>query len=255
MKKKLPLWVFAAEGGDSPGAGATGQQQAAGGVGQQGLPQVSGPPRVTTDSGGDSDPTEGADGAPSQFVDGDGERFGFPANTALAQMTEPQRTEYWRHKAKKHEARASARQDYDALKSELTELKSRHQTESEKALEAARAEGRTTAARELGEKAVDIHVNALVSVGRLSRAAADAALAVLDKAKLIGEDGMVDDEKLTQFLDHYAGPVTGGDETPDGEPAGPPQSPRWRRDPHQGNRGSKARPVRSGAELRQLYNL
>lgn len=81
---------------------------------------------------------------------------GFPENTPLTEMSVEQREAYHKYHSRQWQARAEARSDYDAIKAkaaELDKLREASQTEQERAVAAARAEGAAEAARTANEKA------------------------------------------------------------------------------------------------------
>lgn len=189
------------------------------------------------DHGGDN---SGSDGSDDGDASGSGDdQNGFPANTPVAEMEPAQQTAYWKHQARKHQSRADARKDYDQIKTERDTLRSQGQTPADKALEDARAEARKTAIQELGERAVDIHVNALAAAGRMTEDAAEVILDGLDRKKYLTADGELDHAKLSKYLDIVA-------PRRDGEGGG------TGRDPHQGRgRGGSTKPsgINAGREM------
>jgi hypothetical protein len=83
----------------------------------------------------------GGDPKPLSLTE-DGETYEFPPDTRVADMTEAQKTEYWRHKARKHEKASKDRADYDAIKQELDDLKAAGLTQEQKDRQAAIDEAR-----------------------------------------------------------------------------------------------------------------
>lgn len=133
---------------------------------------------------------------------------GFPAETPVSEMTPEQKAEYWKHKARKHEATAKARADYDDLRSQLEELQKQKLTAEEQAVEAAREEGRregaTSTAEKLTRVAVRAEVRAVLAASGVDESdettsAVDALLESLDVSKLTTDDG-VDTEKIAQIV-------------------------------------------------------
>jgi hypothetical protein len=136
----------------------------------------------------------------------DGETYQFPANTPIAEMTEAQRTEYWRHKARKHEDWANERRDYDDLKAKATQydaLSDASKTEQQRAIETARAEATETVRAEERSKAnirlVDAEMRAAVA-GRLTPEQLAVILDPIDRTKFVNADGEVDNEKIIAFV-------------------------------------------------------
>lgn len=192
-------------------------------------------------TGGDApagDGSGGDDGKATDFTDPDtGEKYGFPANTPTSQMTAEQKAEYWRHKARKHESRSEARKDYDAIKSELDDLKAKHQTDAEKAVEQAAKDARTDAETKLraefGAKLVAAKLEAALA-GKLPAEKVTEHVEFLDATKFLTESGEVDTDKVKQYADGLA-----------------PSGKTWP-DTGQGNRGSgdvTAKGVAAGAEM------
>lgn len=146
-----------------------------------------------------------ADAAANGKVDGE---FDFPANKPLAEMTEAQRTEYWRHKARKHEDRVNSLGSLTAA--ELTAL--REKATKHDALE---AELGTTADKAAAKAADDAKAAAkgeyqpALITARLDAAAARAgvseedlakAVEFVDTAKFLAADGTVDADKVKAFV-------------------------------------------------------
>jgi hypothetical protein len=185
-------------------------------------------------SGDDGDKGDGGD-------KGSGEpklnEHGFPDATPWKDMPPDQQVAYWRHQSRKHEDRASSTADYDAIKTERDQLKAKHQTADEKAIEdATKAAADTAAAAERGKLAprlVQAEFKALVA-GRIPAARLEAILAPLDHTKFLTGDGEVDTDKVQQYVDGLA---------PDGK--------KWP-DMGQGHRGSSGKTTGVGAG-RSLY--
>jgi hypothetical protein len=221
--KRGPIWPIlgASEGApEGGGNGGTGQDGGSGGSGGAGGGQGGG-----NGSGGSGS----GDGSGSGGSGTDGDR-GYPENTPLTDMTVEQREAYWKAMARKHEATAKSRGDYDAIKAERDKMKSDGMSDHEKQLEQARKDaekaGRDAAARELGGKIVDAHINAAVTAGRMTKEQAETVLDGLDRTKFIdSKTGDVDTDKLGRYLDAVA-------PKKDGKGGGKP-------DHGQGNRGGK----------------
>ena len=103
----------------------------------------------------------------------------------------------WQALARKHEERAKA--NSNAAK-ELEELRKASMTEQEKAVEAAKAEARTAALREVGNRIVDAEFRA-AAAGRLDKERVDALLEGLDRSRFITDDGEVDTEKVAAYVE------------------------------------------------------
>lgn len=152
----------------------------------------------TTPPANDSKPTE----PPAPVVD----ESGFPANTPVAEMTDKQAAEYWKHQARKHEGRVKSMGDYDTLKAnseQYAKLVEASKTEQEKAIDSAKAEARTATLREVGSRLVDAQITA-VSAGRMSDGMRTALLDGLDRSRFLTADGDVDADKVKAFVDGIA---------------------------------------------------
>lgn len=108
--------------------------------------------------------------------------------------------EKWKELSRRNEERAKA--NATAAK-ERDELKQRTQTEAEKAIGEAKAEGRAEALRETGGKLVKAEVRAQ-SAGRLEAAQIDALLEGLNPTAFLTEEGDVDAGKVKAFVDGIA---------------------------------------------------
>lgn len=141
-------------------------------------------------------------------VEGGAPGEGFPAETPISDMTAEQRAEYWKHKARKHEATVKERADYDDLRAQLDALQKKQLTAEEQALEAAREEGRregaSSTAETLTRAAVRAEVRAVLAAAGVddsddTKSAVDALLESLDVSKLATDDG-VDTDKIAQIV-------------------------------------------------------
>lgn len=129
--------------------------------------------------------------------------LGFPAQTALTEMTVEQREAYWKHKARKHEDLNKQRADYDDLKARARraeELEQASQTEQERALQQAREEARREgenlgASRYLADA---IRADLRASTGKSNEDLAT-VMGVIDTSKFVKDDGDIDSEKLAEF--------------------------------------------------------
>lgn len=130
----------------------------------------------------------------------DPEEYNFPTETKISEMTPDQQTEYWRHKARKWEARANERKDYDDLKTELEQLRTEKLSESEKAIEAARKEGENLASQKMGGKLASAHVWGALRGQGLEDEEIETKLAYLDFNAFLDDNGDVDSDKVNGFL-------------------------------------------------------
>lgn len=163
---------------------------------------------------------------------------GFPAETPVAQMEPAEQAAYWRHQARKHEARASGRQDYDAIKAERDELKQAGESASEKAVREAREAGKAEARSENTNGTVAAMIRIGLS-GRLNGDALTEALADVDTinlSALVDDKGLVNDERVLRTINRLAGTANTSTTT---------QGP----DTGQGNRGKGASRTGSVAQI------
>lgn len=106
--------------------------------------------------------------------------------------------EKWKALAQKHEGRA--KQNATAAR-ELETLRQSAMSDQEKAVSAAKAEGRTEALREAGTRLVDAEVRA-AAAGR--NVDTDALLEGLDRTKFLDDDGEPDRDAITAWIDRIA---------------------------------------------------
>lgn len=131
---------------------------------------------------------------------------GFPANTPLAEMTQPQQLAYWKHQSRKHEQRVREMSDYDQLKQQSDEYQrwvASQQTEHQRAVEDARRQGRDQALAEAGGQLVDQWVRA-AAAGRLPQESVNALLLGLDRKAFLNAQGGVDTDRVYQFVSTLA---------------------------------------------------
>jgi hypothetical protein len=102
--------------------------------------------------------------------------------------------------SRKHEERAKANA---AAAKELEQVRQQHMTEQEKAVEQARAEGRSEAVRASSERVVSAEIRA-AAAGRLSKEQLDELVDGINTAKFVDDDGDVDVDKVQRFVDGIA---------------------------------------------------
>lgn len=132
---------------------------------------------------------------------------GFPDKTPVKDMSDAQQAAYWRHQSRKHEDRVKSMGDYDALKAERDDLKAKHQTADEKALEAAKKEALEAGAASERAKIAPRLVAAEFKSANAGRIPADRLSAILDgldPAKFLTSAGEVDADKVQQYVDGIA---------------------------------------------------
>jgi hypothetical protein len=173
---------------------------------------------------------------------------GFPTNTPWRDMTAEQQVAYWQQQARKHEDRVKS---YGGLTPEqLADLQERaeqfdvlaaaSQTDTERAVSEAAFNARLVAEAELMPRLVAAEFRA-ATAGRLEADRLATILEPLDLSKFLTDDGEVDTDKVTAFVDGIA-PVRGT------EPQRLGPSPQGA-----GRRGSYTTAASSVASGRELY--
>lgn len=157
------------------------------------------------DEGNKGDPPPGDEGKPKDPPAPNG----FPENTALAEMTAEQREAYWKHQARKHEDAEKAYKALGKTPDEIKSLLDASKPDSEKALEAARAEGRAEALATVNQTIADSLVTSRLK--SLDKKAEDfPALEALDLTKFTNDDGSLNTDKVTAVIDSIAPSAAGG---------------------------------------------
>jgi len=140
---------------------------------------------------------------------------GFPANTALEQMTVEQRESYWKDKARKHEDRVKS---FGKLTpEELTELRAK--ADKHDALEfelGSEADKKAAQARKDAEQAADAKYQPMlaetafrIAIGdRRTQDEVDEFIGDLNLPRFLTDDGRVDTAKVLARVDQFA-PATG----------------------------------------------
>lgn len=90
-----------------------------------------------------------------------------------------------------------------ALEKELNDLRQQSMTDTEKAIDQARAEARTSALAEAGGKIARAEIRA-AAAGRLDQGALDVLLDGIDLTKFLDANGDVDVERVQSFMDGIA---------------------------------------------------
>lgn len=178
---------------------------------------------------------------PVRFKDPEtGEEFGFPEKTPLADMTEGQRTEYWRHKAQKHEKVSRNRGDYDQIKSQLEALQQASLTADEKAVEdakkAAADEARADERKVWAGRTVQAELRAALRDVGVQADKIETILEPINTQNFLTDAGEVATDKVTAYASGFSG-------------ASKQQWP----DMGQGNRGGGTSAKESGSDLYDRY--
>lgn len=186
----------------------------------------------------DEDDDDADDGEPKL------NEHGFPDKTPWKEMKPEHQAAYWRHQSKRHETRANSVGDYDKVKTELDNLKAKHQTDDEKAAEEAKtqveAAARADERAKLAPKLVAAEFKT-VAAGHMPAGQLDALIAGAHAPNFLTADGEVDTDKVTEFLEPFM-----KDDDGDGDANGKKKWP----DMGQGRRSSKkAKGVSAGAAL------
>lgn len=129
---------------------------------------------------------------------------GYPDKTPVKDMPVDQQAAYWKHHARKHEERANAAADYDAVKAENARLKAATQTDAEKAIDAAKEEGRAEVRAETLPNLVKAEFRA-VAANKIPQDRLADIVAPLDLTKFLSADGSeVDTDKVQKYVDGLA---------------------------------------------------
>lgn len=157
--------------------------------------------------GGGNDKGDAGDDGKGGSGSGDGGTDkGFPENTPLAEMTGDQREAYWKHQARKHEAVAKSRADYDEVKKQAAEaekLRKERETDTEKQI---REAGEKAAAEERARNAprlVRAEFKAAAG-GRIDSERLGELLEDLDLSKFLTDKGEVDEAKVAKRVEAWA---------------------------------------------------
>lgn len=166
---------------------------------------------------GGAGPESGAQGAGESGAEAPVlNEHGYPDETPVKDMAEGQQAAYWRHQARKHEDRWKSMSDYEAIKTERDELKSRTQTPEEKQIEQAKTEAAEQARAEARSETLPLLVRAEFKAAAGGRIAADKLAGILeplDLTKFLTADGgEVDTDKVQQYVD---GLIPDGSQWPD----------------------------------------
>ena len=112
--------------------------------------------------------------------------------------------EKWKAQARKHEERAKANAK---AAQELEEFRKQSMSETEKAIEQARTEGRQQALTEAGGKVAAAELRA-AATGRMTTEQMDTLLEGINLARFVDDDGEVDRDAVVKFVDGIAPPPT-----------------------------------------------
>jgi hypothetical protein len=148
------------------------------------------------------DPAGGGGG--TDTVELDGEKFAFPPETAVKDMTPEQAAEYWRHEAKKQQKKGPKKPaDYDQLQAdaaELARIRAEQTPEEERKrqqeLEDARRDGENLGAQRYLKDAIIGRVQAITG---LDEDALSDTLAAIDPTYFVDDEGNLDAEKINKF--------------------------------------------------------
>lgn len=147
---------------------------------------------------------EGDPQPPEQPIQpGTGEDRGFPADTPIAEMTSDQQAAYWKHQARKHEGVVKGLGNIDELKAKAAradELEQERLGESEKAINAAREEGRQAALAEARPKLVESSFRSVAGQRHLPAEQIDTLWQAVNPQAFLTDMGEVDTDKVTNYL-------------------------------------------------------
>jgi hypothetical protein len=160
------------------------------------------PPNDPPDDPPPSDPP--ADDPPKDDPPAD---LGFPKDTPVAEMTAEQQSAYYKHQARKHEDRnrewlaaagGKTAAEIKAEREELARLRTEKMTDSEKAVEAAKEEGRQAAAREYAPKMARLAFD--TALAHVDEEARQVLIDSLDLTKVITDSGDIDTAKVKTIV-------------------------------------------------------
>jgi hypothetical protein len=160
---------------------------------------------------------------------------GFPKDTPVKDMTVEQQAAYWKHQSRRHEGRVNAYgnltpEQVQALQQENQNLKQQSQSEADKAIEAAREEGRNEVRpllnRTLGSTALEKALQ--------NRVPDAGALIGLDPTQFV-KDGKVDADAIKTWVEDNSEPTQAKQEKR--KPIDMGQGPRDEVTPSAGDRG------------------
>lgn len=187
-KRGRPIWPVM---GGSEDGGEQGGQQAGGQQEQQGGQQQNGGQDGNTD-------------------------MGFPANTPVAQMTDSQRAAYYQHQNRQTDNKLKAfhgftPDDVNSMWTRLQEVETERLSEGERTLReataSAAAQARADAEAELRPKLLASQLRSVASPAFAGdKAKLDAWLDGIDPAKFVGENGDIDETKVTNHLSAFVSP-------------------------------------------------
>lgn len=142
--------------------------------------------------------------------------MGFPAETPVAQMTDAQRAAYYKHQNRQSDDKLKAfhgftPEDVNTLWTRVQELESERLSEGERALreatEQAANEARAAVEAEMRPKLLASQLRSVAApVFGGDKAKLDAWLDGIDPAKFVGQDGDIDEAKVTNHLAAFVSP-------------------------------------------------
>lgn len=130
-----------------------------------------------------------------------------PATSDTGDQGSTDTVEFWKAEAEKHKGLSRKHEDRakanaDAVK-ELEKLKQSSMSDTEKAIDQARAEARQSVLGEVGGKVAAAEIRA-AAAGRMAPGQLEVLLDGLNLARFIREDGEVDRDKVASFIDGIA---------------------------------------------------
>jgi hypothetical protein len=156
---------------------------------------------------------------PVEATDEAGRGLGFPKDTPTEKMTEPQRTSYWRNQSRVQEAERRkweaqfAGKTPDEIQKMLDAAASVSQTEQERAIAAARDEGRNegqkAGAATSGEETATLLLESYLENRIEDESRRKTLLTTVDVRTAVGEDGKVDPVKVKAIAEALAPKVDG----------------------------------------------
>lgn len=131
---------------------------------------------------------------------------GFPANTPVADMKPEEQAAYWKDKARKHEGRATS------TATELEKLRNANLSDTEKAINEAKAAGAAEATKNFG---IELATAKLEAAGVPAEKVGD-----LNLSSVLDEDGKVDPVKVAELAARHKATAPANPGGADGGPQG-----------------------------------
>jgi len=174
-------------------------------------PTPPGPPTPPTPPASPVLPTPPTPAPNGNATDEQGNDLGFPANTAVAEMSDRQAAAYWRNQSKVQQGRVpSDLAELQRKAAELDQLRASQRTDAEKAADEARDAGRSEGRTQVAQEAAQEFLRAQLAVGRTDEQV-NTLMRGVSAAGFVGQDAKVDYSGIRLFAATLGGPAGGGD--------------------------------------------